>query len=104
MNESIFLVEREDYKSFVERLKVEAMEVKEEELTRSSAATKVFSKKTGKCLCSRVYSKEADEKYYIFEFPDDDEWGPPIPKRKITLETNEQVQLLFDLIRGKNNE
>ena len=104
MNESIFLVEREDYKSFVERLKVEAMEVKEEELTRSSAATKVFSKKTGKCLCSRVYSAEADEKYYIFEFPDDDEWGPPIPKRKITLETNEQVQLLFDFIRRKNND
>ena len=104
MDESIFLVEREDYKAFVERLKVEAIEVKEEELTRSSAATKVFSKKTGKCLCSRVYSAEADEKYYIFEFPDDDEWGPPIPKRKITLETNEQVQLLFDLIRGKNNE
>ena len=104
MDESIFLVEREDYKSFVERLKIEVMEVKEEELTRSSAATKVFSKKTGKCLCSRVYSKDEDEKYYIFDFPDDDEWGPPIPKRKITLETNEQVQLLFDLIRGKNNE
>ena len=75
MNESIFLVEREDYKAFVERLKVEAMEVKEE-----------------------------DEKYYIFEFPDDDEWGPPIPKRKITLETKEQVQLLFDFIRRKNND
>ena len=104
MDESIFLVEREDYKAFVERLKVEAIEVKEEELTRSSAATKVFSKKTGKCLCSRVYSAEADEKYYIFEFPDDDEWGPPIPKRKITLETNEQVQLLFDFIRRKNND
>ena len=104
MNESIFLVEREDYKAFVERLKSEAIEVKEEELTRSSDATKVFSKKTGKCLCSRVYSKEADEKYYIFEFPDDDEWGPPIPKRKITLQTKEQVQLLFDLIRSKNNE
>ena len=104
MDESIFLVEREDYKAFVERLTVEAIEVKKEELTRSSAATKVFSKKTGKCLCSRVYSKDDDEKYYIFDFPDDDEWGPPIPKRKITLETNEQVQLLFDLIRGKNNE
>lgn len=104
MDESIFLVEREDYKAFVERLKVEAIEVKKEELTRSSAATKVFSKKTGKCLCSRVYSAEADEKYYIFEFPDDDEWGPPIPKRKITLETKEQVQLLFDFIRRKNND
>ena len=104
MDDSIFLVEREDYKAFVERLKVEAIEAKKEELTRSSAATKVFSKKTGKCLCSRVYSKEEDEKYYIFEFPDDDEWGPPIPKRKITLETNEQVQLLFDCIGRKNND
>ena len=104
MNESIFLVEREDYKAFIERLKSEVIEVKEEELTRSSAATKVFSKKTGKCLCSRVYSKDEDEKYYIFDFPDDDEWGPPIPKRKITLETKEQVQLLFDFIRRKNND
>ena len=101
MNESIFLVEREDYKAFVERLRVESIDVKEEELTRSSAATKIFSKKTGKCLCSRVYSKEEDEKYYIFEFPDDDEWGPPIPKRKITLETKEQVQRLFDWIRSQ---
>ena len=104
MNKSIFLVEREDYKAFVERLKSEARVVKEEELTRSSAATKVFSKKTGKCLCSRVYSKDEEEKYYIFDFPDDDEWGQQIPKRKITLETKEQVQLLFDFIRRKNND
>ena len=37
-------------------------------------------------------------KYFIFEYPDDDEWGPPVPKMKITLETKEEVQALFDAL------
>lgn len=101
MDNSIFLVEREDYKSFVERLNHDSYEVREEELNRTSTATKIYSKKTGKCLCSRISSKEEPEKYFIFEFPDNDEWGPPIPKRKVILETKEQVQKLFDLIGAK---
>lgn len=98
MNESIFEVTREDYKAFVERLIPGMGEVKEEELDRWTMATKIYSKRTGKCWCSRVCKKEEKEKYFIFEYPDDDEWGPPVPKMKITLETKEEVQALFDAL------
>lgn len=98
MNESIFEVTRSDYKSFVERLVPGMGNVKEEELDRLTTATKIFSKRTGKCWCSRVCRKGDKEKYFIFEYPEDDEWGPPIPKVKISLETKEEVQALFDAL------
>ena len=98
MNESIFEVAREDYKAFVERLIPGMGEVKEEELDRWTVATKIYSKRTGKCWCSRVCKEEEKEKYFIFEYPDDDEWGSPVPKMKITLETKEEVQALFDAL------
>lgn len=102
MNESIFEVSRAEYKSFVEEIKPDCRRVEEIDLDKWHKATKIFSKKTGKCLTSRVTNIMNDEdehepeKYYIFEMPDDDERQAPIPRVKVVLETKEQVQAFLD--------
>ena len=110
MNDSIFLVERQDYKALVERLKVEKIrteKIKEREFT----IIKVFGIDSNDCICARKTYNEGlnkPEEYYIFKLPEADEWGQAIPKRKITLETKEEVQAFFNLIselqKGEKND
>lgn len=110
METSIFEVTRDDYKSFFEQIKPECRRVEVEKLNYNHISTKTYSKKTGKCLCSKVtYNSDNEEnytpeKYYIFEFPDDDERRPPIPHVKVELKTKEEVQAFFDfLAKQKEN-
>ena len=68
----------------------------------------VYSKKTDKLLCAREYCslEDVSEKYYIFEFPEKDEWTKPIPRAKIVLETPEEVQAVlsaFAKLREEQN-
>ena len=113
LDESIYEVTRADYASFVEQIKPEFRDVKEMEIGDRHTATKIYSKKTGKCLCSRVThnGKIGDpepEKYYIFEMPNDEERQPPIPKLHLNLETREEIQAFFSaiakLIKEKKND
>ena len=100
---SIYEVTRDEYKGFIEQIKPECRRVEVIKINDTHTAAKIFSLKTGKCLCSRVsytaeYGKPEPEKYYVFEMPDDDERQAPIPKQQIVLETKEQVQALFDFL------
>lgn len=113
LDESIYEVTREDYASFVEQIKPKFRDVKIMEIGDRHIATKVFSNKTGKCLCSRVthngkIGNPEPEKYYIFEMPDSEECQPPIPKLRLNLETKEEVQAFFSavakLTKEKNND
>ena len=99
MNESIYLVDRQDYKALVERLKVEKIRTEKIE-EREFTIFKVFGIDSDNCICSRkTYNDETKpEEYYIFKLPENDEWGPPIPKRKIILDTKEEVQAFFNLL------
>lgn len=100
MNESIFEVTRDDYKAFVERFLPGAVMAQEEDY-ENGKILKVYSNKTNKLLCSQKMKKEEDTiyyTYYIFEYPDNDEWGPPIPKFKLNLETKEEVQAFFNAL------
>lgn len=102
MNKDIFEVSRDEYKSFVKTIKNESRQVEEVMLDEWHKAIRIISKKTGKCLTSRVIhlvedeKKHEPEKYYIFEMPDDDERLPPIPHIKVELKTKEEVQAFFD--------
>lgn len=107
----IYSVSRQEYKAFVDEIKPECRDVQEFELSYYSKATKIFSKKTGKCLCSRVSfgqrvegEERHPEMYYIFEMPDDDERRAQIPKTKVILETPEQVQKFFDGLKKLREE
>ena len=107
-NKEIFEVTREDYKNFIQTLKPEARDIKENKVDNNHVAVEIYSLKNNKCLASRVYNIEhkEPEQYYIFELPDTDESLPPIPKRYITLTTKEEVQKFFDyfLKREKKND
>lgn len=111
MNDSIYEVTRSDYVSFVEQIKPEFRDVQVSEIGTNHIAAKIYSKKTGKCLCSRVgYSGNIDdenyttEKYYIFEMPDNEERRAPIPKVQLKLETKEEVQAFFNFLAQQNKE
>ena len=104
MDNSIYEVTREDYKGFVNQIKPECRDVKIEEIGTTHVAAKIYSKKTGKCLCSRVsysvdYGEPEPERYYIFEMPEDDERQAPVPVQKIVLNSKEEVQAFFDAIK-----
>lgn len=109
MDSSIYEVTRDDYKGFVNQIKPECRDVRVEEIGDTHVAAKIYSKKTGKCLCSRVaysadYGDPDPEKYYIFEMPDDDERCAPIPVQRITLTSKEEVQAFFDAIKKLQEE
>lgn len=106
---SIFEVDRNEYKGFVNEIKPEYRDIKIEQINKTHTAIKTYSKKTGKCLCSRVaytadYDEKEPEKYYIFEMPDNDERGPGVPVFNLKLETKEEVQAFFDFLAQKNKE
>ena len=106
-----YSVSRAEYKAFVDEIKPEYRDVKETKLTPYSIATQIFSKKTGKCLCSRVTYQERvegeerlPEQYYVFEMPDNDERRAQIPKTKVVLETPQQVQQFLDGLKKLREE
>lgn len=109
MDNSIYEVTRDDYKGFVSQIKPECRDVRIEEINDTHIAAKIYSKKTGKCLCSRIaysadYGDPDPEKYYIFEMPDNDERCAPIPVQRITLTSKEEVQAFFDAIKKLQEE
>ena len=109
MDNSIYEVSRSEYKGFVDEIKPECKRVEIEEINPTHTAAKIYSKKTGKCLCSRVaysaeYGDPEPEKYYIFEMPDDDERNAPTPVVQVVLNSKEEVQTLFNFIAQKAKE
>lgn len=93
----IYSVTRQEYTAFIEQIKPEFKEIKN--ITyEDKKETQVFSKKTGKHLCSRIGSENTTEKYYIFEMPEIEERQKPIPKIKLNLETKEEVQAFFSAL------
>ena len=98
MNKEIFEVTRGDYKSFIARLVKGAIKTEEVVIDENTKQMNVYSKNTDKLLCAREYCSLEDvpEKYYIFEFPEKDEWTKPIPRAKIVLETPEEVQAVLN--------
>lgn len=106
LNKEIFEVTRSDYKSFIERLIKGVIFTEEEIIDENTRQMNVFSKKTNKLLCGREYSKleNVKEKYYIFEYPDSDEWTDAIPRVKVVLETPEEVQSVLEAFKKMREE
>ena len=104
MDNSIYEVERDEYKIFLEQLNLDKMDLEESWLEQTHIR-KVISKKTNKHLCSRISDAELEEEhYFIFNYPDDDECVTPKPKMKIKLETKEEVQTFFDALSKLQKE
>lgn len=110
-----FSVDREEYQTFLEQINPKSYNVDVSSLNYYTTVTKVISKKTGKCLCSRLTYEEriegqgrTPEKYYIFNEPELDERQAPRPKYTLRLETPEEVQAFVNIINkikeGKKND
>ena len=104
-NNSIYEVTRDDYKSFVEQIKPECREVKTMSLPHKTI-TRIFSKASGICLCSRAsyHDDKRREKYYIFNMPAPEERNAPVPHVKLELKTKEEVQAVFDAFSKMRKE
>ena len=98
MDNNVYEVERDEYATFIGQLNKQMMDIEDQTL-QNCTYLKIRSKKTNKHLCTRVIDHETgEEKYFIFTYPDEDERIEPIPVRKITLETKEEVQAFFDAL------
>ena len=97
-NKEIFEVTKADFRAFAERLKPECCRTETIQPEEDFLQMYTYSKRTETLLCGREKKLDSPEKYYIFNYPETDEWGPAIPKMKITLETKEEIQALFDAI------
>ena len=98
-NKEIYEVTKTDFRAFAERLKPECCRTETIQPNEDFLQMYTYSKKTNILLCGREKELNASEKYYIFNYPEQDEWGPPIPKMKLVLETHEEVQAFFDALQ-----
>ena len=105
MNKELFECSKEEYKAFVERLKPECKKVVTREIRPNVIAVEIFSKKTLSIWCGREldYEKEV-EKYYIYDFPEPEEWTEPVIRKKIELTTKEEVQSVIDFLQKHKDD
>ena len=94
---NIYEVERDDYVGFLDQLRPDARDVRQEH-NEKTTWIKTFSKKYGNLLCTREIYDEGEEHYYVFDMMHDDERQAPVPKRKLRLDTREEVQAFFDIL------
>lgn len=98
MNQEIFEVSRDEYVGFVDQINPAAKHSIQIE-NEDCKSILTYSNKTNKLLCQRdIFEDDGVEQYYVFEMPDDDERREPPCKRKIVLNTKEEVQLFMDFL------
>ena len=103
MDFSIYEVDRDDYVGFIGQLNKEMMDV-EEAYKNDTTIMSVYSKATGKHLCTRLIKDDGTETYYVVHMPEDNERVPPKRVRQIILETKEEVQAFFDALNKIQKE
>ena len=104
MDNSIYEVDRDEYRTFLEQLNTEKLH-KEESWLESVHIVKIISNKTNTHLCSRISDADLEEEhYYIFNYPEDDERIAPKAVMQIKLDTREEVQTFFDALSKLQKE
>ncbi len=99
----IYEVERNDYVGFIGQLNKTMMDV-EQSYYDNYTSILIRSKSTNKALCERIIYEDGDEKYYVYNMPQDEERIVPKAIRQITLETQEEVQAFFDALNKIQKE
>ena len=97
MDNEIFEVSRDEYAGFLRQINVKTLDT---EINHADDLTviKVYSKTSGKHLCSRIVTEDGPEYYYIFNMPPDEDRTARKKVAKITLNTQEEVQAFFDVL------
>lgn len=104
-NKDAYEVERADYQSFCEQLRMSHFRTEIISLEDGLMEIRLISRTTEHCVAGRIYdSRELPieqlkpQRYFIFETPLPEESRAPIPKTRLHLETREEVQAFFDAI------
>lgn len=98
MESNIYEVSRDEYVGFVSQINPAARSTKEEE-NKGVKWIKTYSKTTGKLLCTReIHSEDGRELYFVFEFPPEEDRIAARAVRKVTLDTQEEVQEFFNAL------
>ena len=103
MDNSIYEVERDDYVGFIGQLNKQMMDV-EQTYKDDSNILSIYSKTTGKHLCTRIISQDGTEKYYVINMPEGNERVEKKRVLQIKLETKEEVQAFFDALNKIQKE
>ena len=104
MDNSIYEVERAEYKTFIGQLNTENTHV-EESWVGDVRSTKIYGDKSGKHLCTRLEDTEREEEhYFIFSYPEDEEYRDPTPVMTVNLDTKEEVQAFFNALSELQKE
>ena len=104
MDNSIYEVDRDEYKAFLGQLDTNKTHI-EEDWIEQLHVVKIISNKTNKHLSSRINDDETQEEFYfIFNYPEEDERVQPKPVLKINLETKEEVQEFFNALSKLQKE
>ena len=104
MENDIYEVDKEEYKTFLGQLDATKTHI-EESWVEQLHIIKIISNKTNTHLCSRICDAELEEEhYFIFNYPDSDERITPKPVLKINLNSREEVQEFLNAISKLQKE
>lgn len=103
MIDSMYEVTRNDYKGFIRRLypeKIYSYCVEYEDCITYG----IKSLRTDNILCARTSFKEdgIPEKYFIVNYPEDDEWGAAVPVFRYVCSSPEEFQKILNFYSEKN--
>lgn len=99
----IYEVDRNDYVGFIGQLNKTMMDV-EQSYYDGYTSMLIRSQATNKALCERIIYENGNEKYYVYNMPEDNERVAPKRIRQIKLETKEEVQAFFDALNKIQKE
>ena len=98
MDESVYRVEKEDYKAFLGQLDTSKTDIQVSE-QEDHTTIRIVSQASGACLCARIlYPQREEVEYYIYEYPSPDERVAPKPILHVNLETKEEVQAFMSAL------
>lgn len=106
--QEVFEVTRAEYKEFVDQINPDYRDVRIIDIDDHHQATRIYSRITEKCLCSRVSDIREEavdpEKYYIINIPERCESIAPQPKIQVELKTPKEVQTFIDALNRLQKE
>ncbi len=96
--DEMYEVTRDEFVGFKDQFK-SGIYLTEKDSDDKLNTLKYISIKTGALLCAQTEDiNTGDMKYYVITMPDDDERKAPPRKRKIELQTREEVEAFFKII------
>ena len=103
MDNSIYEVERDDFKGFIDQLNPKCIDYAVYELGELKSI-RIFAKDDHDRLFAEQVIKNGESSYFVYEMPEKCERIEPKPVRKITLETKEEVEHFFKALNKLQQE